>query len=100
MSILRRRLYRSRKDRMLTGLLGGVAEYLGDIDPTVVRLAYVFLTIFTAFIPGIAAYIIGSAIVPDQPVGQKESTTGKLSEPAPAQPEAAEVSEKEPVSTP
>jgi phage shock protein C len=97
MSILRRRLYRSRKDRMLTGLLGGVAEYLGDIDPTVVRLAYVFLTIFTAFVPGIAAYIIGSAIVPDQPVGQKEPSSANGTDSAPQIP--AEETDKEPVST-
>ena len=33
---------------MLSGVLSGIAEYLG-LDPTVVRVAYLFLTLFTAF---------------------------------------------------
>jgi len=67
MSILRRRLYRSKEDRMISGLIGGIAEYLGGIDPTLLRLAFVFLTILTAFLPGIAVYILGMIIVPEKP---------------------------------
>jgi len=48
---------------MVAGVLGGIAEYL-DVDPTVIRLAYVFLTIFTAGFPGFFAYIVAALIVP------------------------------------
>jgi len=57
-----KRLYRSN-NRMVAGVLGGIAEYL-DVDPTVIRLAYVFLTIFTAGFPGFFAYIVAALIVP------------------------------------
>jgi phage shock protein C len=67
MSILRRRLYRSKEDRMISGVLGGAAEYFGGIDPTLVRLVFVFLTIVTGFVPGIAVYILAMIIVPDKP---------------------------------
>jgi len=75
MSILRRRLHRSRQDRMISGVLGGTADYLGGVDPTLLRLAYVFLTIVTGFIPGIAVYILGMIIIPEKPREAPESTT-------------------------
>jgi phage shock protein C len=52
---------------MISGVLGGAAEYLGDIDPTLLRLAFVFLTIVTGFIPGVAVYIVAVMIVPEAP---------------------------------
>ena len=42
-----KRLYRSN-DRILGGVCAGIAEYL-DLDPTVMRVAYAVLTLFTAF---------------------------------------------------
>ena len=39
-----RRLYRSRDERMVAGVAGGIAEYF-NIDPTLVRLAFVALTL-------------------------------------------------------
>jgi phage shock protein C len=63
---------------MLTGVIGGFAEYVGGIDPTVLRLAFVFLTIVTGFIPGIAAYILGAVIVPEAPREQPESSDAPL----------------------
>ncbi|CCQ96852.1 Phage shock protein C, PspC [[Clostridium] ultunense Esp] len=60
-----KRLVRSQTDRMLSGLLGGIAEYL-NVDPTVVRLLYVFLTIFTGIFPGIIAYVIALLVVPKE----------------------------------
>jgi len=61
-----RRLYRSRSDRMIWGVCGGLAKYL-NVDPTVVRLVMVLLV----FANGIAilAYIIMAIIVP--PEGSK-----------------------------
>lgn len=58
-----KRLYRSRENVMISGFCGGVAEYFG-LDPTLVRLAYVFLSIFTAFFPGLVLYIVAMFIVP------------------------------------
>ena len=60
----RRRLYRSRQDRFLGGVCGGLATYL-DVDPTVVRL----IAVATILLPGpsIIAYLIAWVIVPEEP---------------------------------
>jgi phage shock protein C len=59
-----KRLYRSGKDRMLGGVCGGLAEYL-NVDPTLVRLAWVLFTL--AFGSGLLAYIIAWLIIPRNP---------------------------------
>ncbi len=59
-----RRLYRSRKDRMIGGVCGGLAEYLG-IDTTPVRLLWVVSVFLFGF--GFLLYIIALFIVPDNP---------------------------------
>lgn len=51
-------------DRMLGGVCGGLAEYLG-LDPTLVRIAYALLTAFTAF-SGIILYPILYWIIPSK----------------------------------
>jgi len=61
-----RRLYRSRRDRHLAGVAGGMAEYL-EIDPTIVRLVWI-LSIFVGGF-GILLYIIMAFIVPLDPRG-------------------------------
>ena len=58
-----KRFYRSY-DRMLGGVCGGIAEYF-DIDPTLVRLAYVVLTFGTAF-SGIIVYLLLWIIMPER----------------------------------
>lgn len=60
-----KRLYRSRTDRQLTGVCGGLGAYLG-IDPTLIRIAFVLLTLFGG--PGLLLYIILALIVPEEPV--------------------------------
>lgn len=57
-----KRLYRSRTNVMISGVCGGLAEYF-DIDPTLVRLGYVLLTLFTLF-SGVVFYIIAALIIP------------------------------------
>ena len=59
-----KRLYRSRKSRMLCGVCGGIAEFF-NIDPTLVRLAFV---LFGCTGSGILTYIIAAIIMPDAPV--------------------------------
>lgn len=49
-------------DKKLAGVCGGIADYFG-VDPTVVRVAYVLLTLCTAFC-GVLAYLILWAIIP------------------------------------
>lgn len=59
-----KKLYRSN-DRMLGGVCAGLAEY-ADMDPTVVRLIYAGLTVFTAF-SGVLLYPILWIIMPEKP---------------------------------
>ena len=59
-----RRLYRSKTQRMLGGVCGGIGEHL-DVDPTVIRLVWAVLTLVSVGI-GIIAYIIAWIIVPEE----------------------------------
>jgi len=60
-----RRLYKSRTDRMLDGICGGVAEYFG-LDSTLVRIAWVLLGVLGGV--GIVFYLIAMIIMPTNPV--------------------------------
>ena len=57
---MNKRLYKSRNDKMLDGVCGGIAEYF-DIDPTLVRLVW---AVFGATGCGILAYIIAAVNSP------------------------------------
>lgn len=61
-----KRLTRSR-DKMVGGVLAGIANYF-DIDPTLVRIGYVVLSIASVGFPGLLAYLIMWAIVPEEKV--------------------------------
>ncbi len=61
-----RRLYRSRRQRIVAGVCGGIADYIG-VDPTVVRLVWVVLSLPGLGIPGVLAYVICWAIIPPAP---------------------------------
>lgn len=58
------RLTRSN-DRIIAGVCGGIANYLGW-DPALVRLLYVLVSIFSAGFPGVLVYIILWIVMPDQ----------------------------------
>ncbi len=58
-----KRLLRSRKNRVIAGVCGGIGEYLG-VDPTVVRLAWVFMTLFMG--AGVLLYIAAWLIIPEE----------------------------------
>lgn len=61
------RLYRSTSDKWLAGVIGGLARYF-DVDPTLLRLAYIALML--ANVGGlIIAYIIMAIVVPEEPPG-------------------------------
>lgn len=57
------KLTRSTSDVMIAGVCAGFAEYF-DLDPTLVRIGYILLSIFSAGFPGILAYIILMLVVP------------------------------------
>ena len=59
-----KRLYRSRQNRQVAGVCGGIADYLA-IDPTLVRLFWVLFALAGG--PGVVLYIILAVIVPKEP---------------------------------
>lgn len=61
---MEKRLTKSR-DKKLSGVCGGLANYF-DLDPTLVRVAYACLAIFSAGFPGLILYIILALVMPDQ----------------------------------
>ena len=64
---LHRRLYRSRDDRVLAGVAGGMADYLG-IDPTIVRILWV-LAFLPGGVPGSLLYGLCWMLMPSEPSG-------------------------------
>ena len=62
---MERRLYKSNENKMLDGVCGGIAEYF-DIDPTLVRLAWVLFCALGG--SGFLAYIIAAIIIPRSPL--------------------------------
>ena len=61
------RIYRSRTEKKIAGVCGGLAEYL-DVDSTLVRLSIVFLALITAVFPVVLTYIVAWLIIPPEPV--------------------------------
>jgi phage shock protein PspC (stress-responsive transcriptional regulator) len=53
----KRPIRRTRDDRMLGGVLGGMADWL-EWDPSVARVVYILITVFTGFALGIIAYAV------------------------------------------
>lgn len=64
-----RRLYRSRREKMVAGVAGGLAQYI-DIDPVLIRLAFVFFA-FTGAL-GLLAYIALAIVMPERPADEPE----------------------------
>ena len=61
---MQKRLYRSREEKIIGGVCGGLAEYL-NVDPTLIRLGLVLITLFGG--AGIIAYLVLWVIVPLAP---------------------------------
>jgi len=58
-----KRLYRSKKDRVIAGICGGIAEY-SNVDPTIIRLLWVVGTFLWG--AGLLAYILAWIIIPEK----------------------------------
>ena len=74
-----KRLTRSRKNKKIAGVCGGVAEYL-DVDPTLVRVAWIMLALFVGW--GLVGYLIAWIIMPDEPVAAETAITSPAPQPA------------------
>jgi phage shock protein PspC (stress-responsive transcriptional regulator) len=61
-------LRRSRTDKMIAGVCGGIAKAAGW-DPTAVRIGYVLLSILSVGFPGILVYVVLWAVMPREPLG-------------------------------
>ena len=59
------RLRRSNSNKMIAGVLGGLARYFG-FDPTLARVLYVILSVVSVGFPGIFVYIILRIIMPQE----------------------------------
>lgn len=63
---MKKRLYKSKDDKIFSGVIGGIGEYF-DIDPTILRLLYILIAVMTALFPAIIGYIIAALVVPKRP---------------------------------
>lgn len=62
---MKKRLFKSETDKKICGVCGGVAQYF-DIDPTIVRLAWILFTALGG--SGIIAYIIAAIVMPAETI--------------------------------
>lgn len=62
-----KKLYLSQKDKKIGGVCGGLGETY-NIDPTLIRLAFVLAALATAIIPVLVTYVVAWVIVPKKPV--------------------------------
>lgn len=58
-----KKLYRSNTNKIVAGICGGLGEYYG-IDPTILRLAWILITIFSGVFPGLLGYFFAILVVP------------------------------------
>ncbi len=67
---MEKKLYKSRNKKMVSGVCGGLEDYLG-IDVTIIRLVWIVLSLLVsgAGIGGLVVYIIASIVIPEEPVG-------------------------------
>lgn len=61
-----KRLYRSREDAKISGVIGGLGEFW-NIDANILRLAAILLCLATGVFPLLITYVIAWAIIPDAP---------------------------------
>ena len=80
MSSPQKKLYRSRDNRMIAGICGGLGEYF-NMDPTLIRLAVVFLTLWLG--GGLLLYLIGWFVIPEEPETTQEENPRLLPADAP-----------------
>jgi len=60
-----KKLMRSRTDRKIGGVCAGLGQYL-DLDVSLVRILWFFITLACGILPGVVAYILGWIIIPEE----------------------------------
>jgi len=61
---VKKKLYKSSTDKKISGVCAGIANYFG-IDPTIIRIIYVCLSLMSASFPGLILYIALAFILPE-----------------------------------
>ena len=61
---MRKPLRRSRSNKMIAGVVGGLADYWG-LDPTLARVIFVVVSILSAAFPGILVYAVLWLVIPE-----------------------------------
>jgi phage shock protein PspC (stress-responsive transcriptional regulator) len=74
-----RRLYRSRNDRIIAGVAGGLADYFG-VDPTIIRLVWALL-LLPGGIPGVLLYALCWIIIPPATESYNPAQLGPVERP-------------------
>lgn len=60
-----KRLYKSKDNKVICGVIGGIGEY-SNIDPVILRVIWIIITVFTGFFPGIITYLLACLVVPQK----------------------------------
>lgn len=55
-------LKKSKKEKIIAGVLGGIAEYF-SFDPTIVRILWLIALAFTGFVPGVILYVVATVVL-------------------------------------
>lgn len=78
---MNKRLYRSKNNKILAGVCGGLAEYFG-VDPTIIRIAYLVISLIISplFLGGVVIYIIAAIIIPQDEGSFPGNNTHKANE--------------------
>lgn len=69
---MKKKLYRSSKNKMIVGVCAGIAEFF-HIDPTIVRCVVAAASVFTGLFPAAAVYALAAILIPLEPVKASEA---------------------------
>jgi len=61
-----KKLHKSNENKVFSGVIGGIGEYF-NVDPVVLRVGWILLVIFTAFMPGLISYLFAAFVIPKKP---------------------------------
>ena len=77
---MEKRLYKNTDKKMISGVLAGIADYIG-IDATILRIGYVLLSLVLDGFPGIILYIVLAIVMPEMNESDRQRTTYKKENP-------------------
>jgi len=61
-----KKLYKSKHNKVIAGVMGGLGEYL-ELDPVLMRVLFLGLSAFTGIVPGVLAYFFMALVMPVEP---------------------------------